>query len=102
MAASPTPSPSPSPVPQEYIDPDFDPDNVVIRGAPTDDEDDDDDEDNRTDAKGGNGMSDFTFNTHSWVSVRVYMCIVNIQMQIHGHNPIYRKNVTVHIQTRTI
>lgn len=65
MAASPTPSPSPSPVPQEYIDPDFDPDNVVIRGAPTDDEEDDDDEDNRTDARGGNGMSDFTFNTHS-------------------------------------
>lgn len=64
LAASATPSPSPSPVPQEYIDPDFDPDNMVIRGAPTDDEDDDD-EDNRTEAKGGNGMSDFSFNAHS-------------------------------------
>lgn len=98
-AASPTPSPSPSPVPQEYIDPDFDPDNVVIRGAPTDDEDDDDDGDNRTDAKGGNGMSDFTFNTHSWVSVRV--CIralfIYVQMQIHGGTILYRKNVTVHM-----
>lgn len=36
-------SPSPSPVPNDPIDPEFDPDNVVIRGSYTDDEDDDDD-----------------------------------------------------------
>lgn len=65
-----TPSPSPSPVPPEDFDPDFDPDNVVIRGAPSDDEDDDDDDDDdgrlrAKDATGGNGLNDFTFDTHS-------------------------------------
>lgn len=38
---TPTPSPSPSPQPPEYLDPEFDPDNVVIRGSVTDDDDDD-------------------------------------------------------------
>lgn len=36
-----TPSPSPSPQPMDYIDPEIDPDNVVIRGSITDDEDND-------------------------------------------------------------
>lgn len=38
-------SPSPSPVPADEIDPEFDPDNVVIRGSYTDDDDDGDDGD---------------------------------------------------------
>lgn len=38
-----TPSPSPSPQPMDDIDPEFDPDNVVIRGSVTDDDDNDDD-----------------------------------------------------------
>lgn len=36
-----TPSPSPSPQPMDDFDPEFDPDNVVIRGSVTDDDDDD-------------------------------------------------------------
>lgn len=56
-----TPSPSPSPQPAEYIDPDFDPDNMVIRGAPiTDDEDNDED-----DARKASQLDDFSFKTHS-------------------------------------
>lgn len=35
-------SPSPSPLPIDPIDPEIDPDNVVVRGSFTDDEDDDD------------------------------------------------------------
>lgn len=38
-------SPSPSPVPHDPIDPEIDPDNVVIRGSYTDDDDDDCDDD---------------------------------------------------------
>lgn len=34
-------SPSPSPIPPDEIDPEIDPDNVVTRGAYTDDEVDD-------------------------------------------------------------
>lgn len=34
-------SPSPSPVPED-IDPEIDPDNIVVRGSYTDDDDDDD------------------------------------------------------------
>lgn len=36
-------SPSPSPIPPDDIDPEIDPDNVVVRGSYTDDDDDDDD-----------------------------------------------------------
>lgn len=36
-------SPSPSPIPPDDIDPEIDPDNVVVRGTYTDDDDDDDD-----------------------------------------------------------
>lgn len=36
-------SPSPSPLPIDPIDPEIDPDNVVVRGSYTDDEGDDDD-----------------------------------------------------------
>lgn len=56
-----SPSPSPSPIPGDYIDPDFDPDNVVIRGAVSDDEDGG----GADNVKGGKGLNDFTFNTHS-------------------------------------
>lgn len=34
-------SPSPSPIPPDDIDPEIDPDNVVVRGTYTDDDDDD-------------------------------------------------------------
>lgn len=58
-----TPSPSPSPQPAEYIDPDFDPDNMVIRGAPiSDDEDDDNGSDMHRKAS---ELDDFSFKTHS-------------------------------------
>lgn len=55
-----TPSPSPSPQPVEYIDPDFDPDNMVIRGAPISDDEDDGEEDRKA-----SQMDDFSFKTHS-------------------------------------
>lgn len=35
-----TPSPSPSPQPMDDIDPEIDPDNIVIRGSITDDDSD--------------------------------------------------------------
>lgn len=67
--ASPSPSPSPSPQPRVYEDPDFDPDNVVIRGAVTDDEDDNDNARRRGGAddlfvKPGE-LDDFSFKPHS-------------------------------------
>ncbi len=57
-----TPSPSPSPQPVEYIDPDFDPDNMVIRGAPVTDEEDNVEDDILRKAS---QMDDFSFKTHS-------------------------------------
>lgn len=42
----PSPSPSPSPLPMDYLDPEIDPDNMVIRGSVTDDDDDNDDDNN--------------------------------------------------------
>lgn len=59
-----TPSPSPSPQPVEYIDPDFDPDNMVIRGAPVTDDDEDNDEDDDMHRKASQ-VDDFSFKTHS-------------------------------------
>lgn len=60
-----SPSPTPSPIPGEYLDPDFDPDNVVIRGAVSDDEDAVKPKKVAGDDVTGNGLNDFTFNTHS-------------------------------------
>lgn len=69
---SPTPSPSPSPQPRIYDDPDFDPDNVVIRGSVTDDEDNDDDNDDNRRRGGADNLfvkpgelNDFSFKAHS-------------------------------------
>lgn len=36
-------SPSPSPIPNDPIDPEIDPDNIVVRGSYSDDDGDDDD-----------------------------------------------------------
>lgn len=57
-------SPSPQPGDVNYVDPDFDPDNVVIRGPASDDEDEEE-KGSRRSAAGGDGVEDFTFNTHS-------------------------------------
>lgn len=64
---SPSRSPSPQPGDVNYVDPDFDPDNAVVRGAATDDEADSDENVVRKGQplKGGNALDDFTFNTHS-------------------------------------
>lgn len=43
LRPSPSLSPSPSPTPMDDIDPEFDPDNVVIPGGSVTDNDDDDD-----------------------------------------------------------
>lgn len=59
-----SPSPTPSPIPGEYLDPDFDPDNVVIRGAVSDDEDAANPRTGGVDVK-GNALNDFSFDTHS-------------------------------------
>lgn len=60
-----TPSPSPSPQPVEYIDPDFDPDNMVIRGAPITDDEDNDDDDGINMPRKASQLDDFSFKTHS-------------------------------------
>lgn len=72
-------SPSPSPIPMDDIDPEIDPDNVVVRGSYTDDDDDDNENDgndknadeNRNrhiaDATKSNALQldDFTFKSQS-------------------------------------
>lgn len=71
-------SPSPSPIPFDDIDPEIDPDNVVVRGSYTDDDDDDDDDDNKIDGNDKNAnknadatksnalqLDDFTFKSQS-------------------------------------
>lgn len=73
-------SPSPSPIPLDDIDPEIDPDNVVVRGSYTDDDDDGDDGSkndggnadqnqnrNIADATKSNALQldDFTFKSHS-------------------------------------
>lgn len=58
-------SPSPQPGDVNYVDPDFDPDNVVTRGADTDTEEDAAVPPPTAGRVGGNALDDFSFNTHS-------------------------------------
>lgn len=62
---SPSPTPSPSPQPVEYIDPDFDPDNMVIHGAPITDDEDYDENDGNDMLRKASEMDNFSFKTHS-------------------------------------
>lgn len=87
-------SPSPSPIPPlDDIDPEIDPDNVVVRGSYTDDDDADDNvndggnsdlaDQNRNhnivDATKSNALQldDFTSKSHSWVYVFLILDQVN-------------------------
>lgn len=62
---APARSPSPQPGDVDYVDPDFDPDNAVIRGADTDDDEleADDSAVPPRPREGGNALDDYAFNT---------------------------------------